>query len=54
MMIAATVMPIVFEMLETPSGHSDQAVQASALATLVPFILVALRAPRAHGVYGHP
>ena len=43
MMIAATVMPIVFEMLETPEGANPTGVQASAIVTLVVFLGVALR-----------
>ena len=51
MMIAATNDAGGLEMLETPDGYSDQAVQASTVATLIGFLLVALRGP-APGVYG--
>lgn len=43
MLIAVTVMPIVFDMLKTPEGANSSAVLASASVTLVTVVAVALR-----------
>ena len=48
MLIAATVMPIVFDtMRDVPDGTSSAAAPAAALATLVTVVVLVLRAPPA-------